>query len=237
MSLRPRHDSAVIAPALGVFGAIVASVVGIAHAQVAVTPAPLPQPHIGQAYNVSLAGSGGVAPYTFVVTAGPLPPGVTMSTAGAFAGVPASQIPFAFTVVAADALGREAVLTSAGVVGGFALALAQPPDPGKPGQSYNETLVAAGGVGPYTWTLVSGTLPPGLTLNPDGSITGTPTATGTFVFVVHVVDSDGTFADITVALRIGDPLPVPATGPAGLALLSFAIGLAAWWRRRRGSTG
>lgn len=202
-------------------------------AQVALTPDPLPQPHIGQAYSFSLSASGGTAPYTYLVAAGPLPPGVTMSAGGTFSGTPAAQIPFAFTVVAADAKGREAQTVLAGVVGGFVLALAQPPDTGNPGRPYGDALVATGGVGPYQWSFVSGSLPPGLTLNPDGSISGTPTTTGTFVFVVHVVDANGTFADITVSLRIGEPQPVPANGPAGLALASLAIAMAAWRRQRK----
>jgi len=51
---------------------------------------------------------------------------------------------------------------------------------GKVGTSYSQTLVATGGTTPYTWTLTSGTLPNGLTLNASsGQITGTPTTTVT----------------------------------------------------------
>jgi hypothetical protein len=55
-------------------------------------------------------------------------------------------------------------------------------------------LQASGGVAPYTWTLTNGTtLPAGLTLNMDGTITGTPTATGVFnTFTVKVSDSEPT---------------------------------------------
>jgi hypothetical protein len=56
------------------------------------------------------------------------------------------------------------------------------------GTSYSTTLTALGGKGPLTWTLVS-PLPPGLTLSPGGTISGTPTASGAFAFTVKVTDS------------------------------------------------
>ena len=47
--------------------------------------------------------------------------------------------------------------------------------------AYSATLAATGGTLPYTWSILAGSIPPGLTLNPNtGAITGTPTAIGTF---------------------------------------------------------
>lgn len=61
---------------------------------------------------------------------------------------------------------------------------------GSVGVAYSQTLVASGGTSPYTWALVSGSLPGGLSLNSSsGAITGTPTTTGTFNFTVEVTDS------------------------------------------------
>jgi hypothetical protein len=54
---------------------------------------------------------------------------------------------------------------------------------------YSATLVSVGGTAPYTYSLVSGSLPPGLTLFPSGMVTGTPTASGTFTFTIKVTDS------------------------------------------------
>jgi large repetitive protein len=50
------------------------------------------------------------------------------------------------------------------------------------------TLSATGGVAPYTWTVPVGSLPGGLTLSPDGVVSGTPTANGYFAFSVQVLD-------------------------------------------------
>ena len=55
---------------------------------------------------------------------------------------------------------------------------------------YSDTLVGSGGVAPYTWAVVAGTLPPGLSLNTSsGVISGTPTALGNFSFTIQITDS------------------------------------------------
>jgi hypothetical protein len=60
---------------------------------------------------------------------------------------------------------------------------------GTAGLQYTATLLAQSGTAPYTWS-VTGVLPAGLTLNAaTGTISGVPTATGTFSFIVKVVDS------------------------------------------------
>jgi sugar lactone lactonase YvrE len=55
--------------------------------------------------------------------------------------------------------------------------------------AYSQTLTASGGKPPYTWTNISGALPPGLSLATNGLISGTPTANGTFNFTVKVTDA------------------------------------------------
>jgi hypothetical protein len=57
------------------------------------------------------------------------------------------------------------------------------------GAAYSANLAATGGVAPYQWTLLSGSLPPGLQLSPDGVISGSPTGAGTFNFTVQAGDS------------------------------------------------
>lgn len=60
---------------------------------------------------------------------------------------------------------------------------------GTVGNSYAQSLEATGGSGALSWTLASGTLPPGLSLSSAGSITGTPTKGGTFSITVRVTDA------------------------------------------------
>jgi hypothetical protein len=73
------------------------------------------------------------------------------------------------------------------------------------GSAYNQTLTAANGQTPYSWSIVSGSgsLPAGLTLNPGtGVISGTPTATGTSTFTVQVQDANLATASRVLSLSI-----------------------------------
>ena len=56
--------------------------------------------------------------------------------------------------------------------------------------AYSATLAATGGTTPYTWSIVGGFLPPGLSLDPvAGALSGTPSAYGVFNFTVQVSDA------------------------------------------------
>jgi hypothetical protein len=66
-----------------------------------------------------------------------------------------------------------------------------PIDQGAQNVAYSYQLTATGGQEPYTWTIIAGSLPTGLTLNSStGLISGTPTGTGTSNFTFQVADSD-----------------------------------------------
>src|SRR5215213_8721601 len=82
---------------------------------------------------------------------------------------------------------------------------------GTVGQTYSVILHAAGGTPPYTWSVVTGALPPGLTLNPTtGEISGVPTAAGTFGFTIQVRDSSSQTSTKPFGLA-----PPPPSGSAG----------------------
>jgi len=79
------------------------------------------------------------------------------------------------------------------------------------GSAYNKTLTETGGTTgggqPFTWTVISGALPPGIALGlaPDavsGALTGTPTVPGNYNFTVQVTDSIGDFGTQTLAMRV-----------------------------------
>ncbi len=61
--------------------------------------------------------------------------------------------------------------------------------PGQKGVAYKFKLAAAGGTAPYTWSLKTGPMPPGLTLSSTGKIAGTPTKKGTYTLTFKVADS------------------------------------------------
>ena len=67
---------------------------------------------------------------------------------------------------------------------------------------YAETIYAVGGTRPYTFSVVGGSLPPGITLGAGGTFSGSTAVTGPFVFTVRVTDSAAQTADHTFTLFI-----------------------------------
>lgn len=82
---------------------------------------------------------------------------------------------------------------------------------GTVGTPYSQTLAATGGQSPYSWSLVAGALPPGLTLSIGGAITGTPTTTGASSFTVRVADGGALqqTADRPLSITVNGP-PTPS---------------------------
>ncbi len=82
---------------------------------------------------------------------------------------------------------------------------------GTVGVAYSQTLTASGGQTPYTWTNISGGLPPGLTLAANGVISGTPTTVVTTNFTVQVKDATNGIATQSLSLTIQAPAPLQIT--------------------------
>ncbi len=74
---------------------------------------------------------------------------------------------------------------------------------------FDATLTATGGtgIGTYAWSLTSGALPPGLTLE-DGAISGTPTTAGVYAFTATVTDTEGRVANYPGRIVIAERLVV-----------------------------
>jgi len=189
------------------------------------TASPLPAGTVGVSYSVTLAVTGGTAPYRWSLTSGSLPPGLSLaSTAGVISGTPTAAGSYNFTVQVAD--NAQATASKA-----FALTVVQvvptiqttsPLPSATVATAYSTTLSATGGTPPYRWSLSSGSLPAGLSLDSTkGVISGTPTAAGSFSFTMRVTDNAQPSATATKALTmtvILPPLPrMSITGLAGTA--------------------
>ena len=95
-------------------------------------------------------------------------------------GTPTAAGTYSFTVKVTDHAGlsdTEAVNLT--VIAGPSLSFPAPPA-GWTNTVYSDTLTVSGGTGPYAWSVSSGGLPAGISLSANGSLTGTPTVTGTF---------------------------------------------------------
>src|SRR5581483_2575217 len=71
---------------------------------------------------------------------------------------------------------------------------------GQVSYSYAQALAASGGTSPYSWMISSGALPGGVSLKADGTLSGIPTAGGSFSFTAQVTDHNNTSAtkDLTL---------------------------------------
>lgn len=173
---------------------------------VAISTATVPGGEVGFAYTTTIAASGGLSPYTFSVTTGSLPTGLNLaSSTGILSGTPTASGSSTFTVQVADAETPAVVATQSYtlvVVPTLTITTTSLPA-ANIGVAYSGTLAATGGVTPYTWSITTGSLPSGLTLNSaTGAITGTPTAAGTFTFTVTVTDSDTGVAQLIIKTKI-----------------------------------
>ena len=143
-----------------------------------------PNGQVGTPYSATLTAAGGLGPYTFSISAGTLPAGLTRNTTtGAITGTPTTAVggPAAnLTAKVVDSRGTQATANGAiNISAEAALKLTFPGGAnGQVGTAYSVTLTATGGFQPYTFSISAGTLPAGLELNAStGAITGTPTAT------------------------------------------------------------
>lgn len=193
-----------------------------------ITTLQLPSGQNGVPYNQTIAASGGVTPLTFTLSSGALPTGLTLSTNGVISGTPSSSGSSAFTVKVADA-GTPPLTVSQG----YTITVAPAPplsipaavlQQGVTGTAYSATIGAKGGIPPLTWSLLSGTLPPGLTLTTNtqtggtlppttGEVAGIPTTPGTYTFAVQVHDSaiPEQNATQTFSITITNPTPLVIT--------------------------
>jgi hypothetical protein len=182
-----------------------------------ITTPTLPKGVAGIAYpGTVLTASSGSAPYTWSVTSGALPTGLTLDAAtGAISGTPTTAGVVTLTVKVKDSSPTAQTATQllsiaidpapAPIVIPPPLAIATITLPnGVPGMPYLSTaLTASNGTAPYQWSVTSGALPAGLTLDPGtGAISGMPTTAGTQSFTVTATDTSTPQQTATTSLSI-----------------------------------
>lgn len=158
---------------------------------------------INQNYNTTLQAIGGLPPYTWSITSGSLPAGLSLSSSGVISGKATALGASTFTIQVADSEPTPATATANL---GLTVAALTPVTvttttlpTGTTGTLYGANLSASGGVPPYSWQIAIGSLPAGLTLSAGGTISGTPTSAGTSTFTVQVTDSTTPTAQTTTA--------------------------------------
>jgi hypothetical protein len=181
---------------------------------VVIGTASLPAGTVSVSYTATLSASGGTGAYNWSQVSGTLPAGLSLGASGVLAGTPSLAGTSTFTVRAADSTDgsnsaqQTFTLTIAPAsIPSVVIVTTSLPDAVR-GAAYSKTLAVSGGKAPFTWARISGTLPPGLTLNATtGTIAGVPTQAGTWNFTVRVTDSavPATKSKRSFSLRVRRP--------------------------------
>lgn len=163
----------------------------------------LPSGSPGTPYSAQLVAAGGAAPLAWSITGGTLPPGIALDPgSGLLSGTPSTNGVFTFTVRVADAAQAAATRTfTVRISDPLLITTASLPE-GTEGQPYAASIAAAGGFPPFAFSVAAGSLPPGLTLAADGTLTGTPAASGEFPLTIEVLDSEGQSASRSYTLSV-----------------------------------
>jgi len=172
---------------------------------------------IGQAYSQQLGAlsvtsinpvQGSPAQAAWSIQSGSLPAGVTLSSSGLLSGTPTAEGSYTFVVKATGGGGTtdtetETLVVRQPITLTSQLSAATRAEVGIP---FSATDSAAGGEGTFTWSIGNGALPAGLTLAPDGSISGTPTLAGRFQFTLTATDREARAKSLEVTLVVAKKL-------------------------------
>lgn len=192
-----------------------------ASSTVTVSPSPsvtttyLPAGVVETAYAFTLQSSGGTGSLTWSIASGNLPAGLTLNAGtGRISGTPTIMGTTNFTVQVTDSAATPVSATqslSITIANGLIVTTTLLPN-GSLNVVYSTMLQAAGGTTPYSWSITSGSLPAGLSLNArTGEISGAPVASGTSNFTVQVTDSAPNTASATQSLSITITSPLIIT--------------------------
>ncbi len=179
----------------------------IASTQLTITTSVVTSGTESAAYSQTLHATGGTPSYTWTITSGSLPAGLTLAAGtGVISGTPTSSGTFAFTATVTDSgnpTQTKSVPLSITIASTQLTITTSTVASGTDGSAYSQTLHASGGAPTYTWSITSGSLPAGLTIVAGtGLISGTPTASGTFSFTASVTDSSNPVQSTSVTLSL-----------------------------------
>lgn len=172
-------------------------------ASVGITTTGLPSGTFNKSYSATVNATGGCTPYKWSVVSGTFPPGITAKTSSTttslvLSGVPTSVATYTPTLQV-TACGGGTYKASYKIViqapSSVQISTATLPN-GIVGNVYSAAVNASGGCTPYKWSLVSGTLPAGITMKVSSTTTslalsGTPSSASTYAPTVQVTGCGG----------------------------------------------
>jgi formylglycine-generating enzyme required for sulfatase activity len=224
----PLYYANKVVEAINDIGYSLAPCAGYQNPPISITPVILSQSPaegatIGLPYTAILTAVGGTQPYTWSLPSGALPPGLTLDPiTGIISGTPTAVGSNNFSVKVVDDNNQSDEKS-------FALEVKWPPlgvewseetptlTAGQPANP--EVFTASGGDGNYTWSVSSGSLPPGISLSGNSgktvSLSGTPATAGTYNFIVKALSAGQEMnIDVSYIVELGpQPTPTPSPSP------------------------
>lgn len=188
---------------------------------ITVMPTPMPQGSVGGAYSTSFSASGGTAPYRFSVERGRLPNGMSLTEAGVLSGTPTRFATVPFEVWVTDFDGRSAFVAASTTLLSNLLAIDNMLPAATLNSSYTPSIRVSGGGAPYSCTLAGGSLPPGVSLNANCTLSGSPTTGGTFTFSVTVTDGFGGSGTQSFTVTVSNALGLSLAATSGTVGMSY----------------
>jgi hypothetical protein len=177
---------------------------------------------VGSPYSATLEGSGLPSDVTWEVTAGALPAGLTLSSDGVISGTATATGSATFTVKATAKeknFGPTRIDSKELTLNVVSLSASASHKVAEVGVRFTSSLLGTGGQGPYTWSATG--LPAGLAVTSAGAITGVPARAGSYAVGLHLVDANGSDANVSLTLVVRAKLAIAAkalrTGTVGRA--------------------
>lgn len=182
-------------------GIVVREQVGIAGTE-PFTPARRAVTEVSLPFDALLAATGGTGTYTWSLTSGALPPGLSL-TDGAIAGTVTTAGVYRFTATVTDSEARVANYPATIVVAAKLAVSTLLLRPGKVGKLYATKVATLGGVKPATWRIFRGPLPRGIRFDrTTGRLLGIPTRPGRYRVTFEAIDALGVTAKKTLSIRV-----------------------------------
>lgn len=146
---------------------------------------------VGTAYSATLEVKGGNGSYSWSISSGSLPDGISLSDSGEISGTPTTAGTFSFTAKVTDGTLTDLKSYELDVYDNDSLEITTDlvPD-GVVGITYSATLESTGSHDSDSWSISSGSLPDGISLSNAGEISGTPTEAGTFNFTIEASNGE-----------------------------------------------
>jgi len=177
----------------------------------------IPRARVGEAYTARMQAAGGLPPYSWSLADGYLPESLLFDENGELTGMPDSAGMWTLRVLVTDARSDTASRTVTLFVDDAQLRILTSTLPdAQLCRSYAIVLQATGGRPPYSWSRISGTLPDGIVLHTDGSLTGEALLPGSFSFTLLARDEAGDTASVELTLLV---LPAPRLFVSGVVQL------------------